>query len=145
MTIEIKNINLIMSIDYDERSVWLPKYFIFDIQTLLLFKKEYPQFFKIVNIYELIKIIMTAGENIVDITEYCYEKLKLNNILPNIENIDIIIEELIKKLYKHLNYVLVDDDDLYQFHLWIDKTTILLIKKDEVNDELDEDGFKHIG
>ena len=142
MIIEIKNIRLLMSIDYDERSVWLPKYFIFDIQTLLLFKKEHLYFFNIVDIHELIKIIMTAGENIVDITEYCYEKLKLNNVLPNIENIDIIIEELIKKLYDHLNYVLVGDDDLYQFHLWVDKTTILLIKKDEVGHELDEDDFK---
>ena len=144
MIIEIKNIHLLMSIDYDERSVWLPKYFIVDIQSLLLFRKEYPQFFKIVNIYELIKIIMTSGEGIVDITEYCYEKLKLNQLNFNIDNIDDIIEQLIEKLYKHLDYILVGDDDLYQFHLWVDKTSMLLIKKDEVNYENIEDDFKHV-
>ena len=142
MIIEIKNIRLLMSIDYDERSVWLPKYFIVDIQPLLLFRKEHPYFFKEVSLHKLIETIMKAEEHIQDISIFCYNKLNLKESDIDIETIDAIIEELIEKLYNHLGYILVGDDDLYQFHLWVDKTSILLIKKDEVSYDVDEDVFK---
>ena len=131
-----------MSIDYDERSVWLPKYFIVDIQPLLLFRKEHPYFFKEVSLHKLIEIIMKAEEHIQDISIFCYNKLNLKESDIDIETIDAIIEELIEKLYNHLGYILVGDDDLYQFHLWVDRTSILLIKKDEVSYDVDEDVFK---
>ena len=142
MIIEIKNIRLLMSIDYDERSVWLPKYFIVDIQPLLLFRKEHPYFFKEVSLHKLIETIMKAEEHIQDISIYCCNKLNLKEPNIDIERIDTIIEELIEKLYNHLGYILVGDDDLYQFHLWVDRTSILLIKKDEVSYDVDEDVFK---
>ena len=145
MIIEIKNIHLIMSINYnDERSLWLPKYFIVDIQTLLLFRKEYPYFFQIVSFHKLIEVIMKAEESksIQDISICCYNQLNLKEFNIEIELVETIIEELIEKLYNHLGYILTGDDDLYQFHLWIDKTSILLIKKDEVNCDVDEDDFK---